>query len=168
MSAVKVFIGILLLLAGRKIYWLFVALVGFAAGLVLGTQLLSGQPEWVTLFVALICGIIGAVLAKLFQRLVVGIAGFVAGAWIVQTLLSNAFSGNAWLLLVLSVAGGVISAVFVSIAFDWTLILLSSGVGALLITQSLPVEGLFGWLLLVVLFILGSALQFGLMRREKV
>lgn len=167
MVALKVIVGALLLSLGRKIYWLFVAAIGFAAGLALASRLFQNQSEWVLLLVALGFGVIGAVLAIFFQRLAISLAGFVAGALIVDALFKAAGSGNSWLFYVLLIVGGIIGAVLVSVVFDWALILLSSVAGSLLIVQSLKLTGLVEIVALLVLFLAGLSIQFGLMRREK-
>lgn len=167
MDVIKIIVGGLLLTLGRKIYWLFVALVGFALGLALAGRLFQDQPEWVALLVGIVLGLLGAVLARFFQKLALGIAGFAAGAFIVDALLKNAGSLNATLVLILTVVGGLIGAAFVSAAFDWALIALSSAAGALLVARALPFEGAVQFIILLVLFSVGVLLQFGLMRGEK-
>jgi len=167
MVALRVIVGALLLGLGRKIYWLFVAAVGFAAGLALASRFLQNQTELVVILVALGLGVLGAVLAIFFQRLAISLAGFVAGALIVDALFKAAGSGNSWLFYVLLIVGGIIGAVLVSVMFDWALILLSSAAGSFLIIQSLQLKGLVEVFLLLVLVIVGISIQFGLMRREK-
>lgn len=53
--------GILLLFLGRKLFWLFVALVGFLVGLTYIPQILPGQTETVILTVSLIAGLLGEI-----------------------------------------------------------------------------------------------------------
>jgi hypothetical protein len=55
--------GVALLVLGWKLFWLFVGLVGFAAGLQAVQLLLGPQPFWILWAAGLVCGIIGAVLA---------------------------------------------------------------------------------------------------------
>jgi hypothetical protein len=162
MDVIKIVVGGLLLALGRKLYWLFVAAVGFAAGLALAGRLFQGQPEWVMILVGLLLGFFGALLAKFAQKLALGIAGFAAGAWIVQALLGSSEGSLAPLVLILALVGGIIGAVLVVAAFDWALIFLSSAAGALLIAQSLPFAGALNWLVLLVLFVLGIFMQLGL------
>lgn len=137
MVALKVIVGALLLSLGRKIYWLFVAAIGFAAGLALASRLFQNQSEWVLLLAALGFGVIGAVLAIFFQRLAISLAGFVAGALIVDALFKAAGSGNSWLFYVLLIVGGIIGAVLVSVVFDWALILFVIG-GRLALDRAVP------------------------------
>jgi hypothetical protein len=162
MDLIKIIVGGLLLALGRKLYWLFVAAVGFAVGLALAGRLFQGSPEWVMILAGLLLGLLGALLAKFFQKLALGIAGFAAGAWIVQALLSKSEGSSTPLILGLALVGGIIGAVLVTAAFDWALIFLSAAAGSLLIAQSLPIEGLGNWFVILVLFILGIFLQLGL------
>lgn len=42
----QLLVGVVLLLFGRRLFWLFVAACGFAVGLNLAPQLTSTQSEW--------------------------------------------------------------------------------------------------------------------------
>ena len=64
-----------LLFLGRKLFWLFVAAVGFVVGMEAATTLYPHQPDW-SLIVGLILGLIGAVAAIFVQKAAIGIAGF--------------------------------------------------------------------------------------------
>src|SRR6266545_1254744 len=141
-SLTGVFVGVVLLLFGRRLYWLFVAGIGFLTGLALVPDLLPGQPEWLILLAALVAAIVGAVIAFVAQKITIGLIGFVAG--------------------------GGIGLVLMLVLFDWALILLSSLAGANLIVtgvaarMSLP-EGTW-FLLLIALALVGVVVQAGLSR----
>jgi hypothetical protein len=79
-------LGISLLLFGRRLFWLFVGVAGFIAGLTLAPQMISSQSELVILFIAIIFGIIGAFLAIFLEGLAILIAGFLAGGYLMTTL----------------------------------------------------------------------------------
>jgi len=79
-------LGILLLLFGRRAFWIFVAVVGFIAGLTFATMFLHGQPELVILLIAIVAGVIGAVLAIMLEWLAILIAGFLAGGYLATSL----------------------------------------------------------------------------------
>src|SRR6184192_2433600 len=76
---ISVIIGVAILLFGRKLFWLFVAALGFAVGLEIAAYFMSEPAQWMKLLVALGCGVIGALLAILLQKLAIAIAGFIAG-----------------------------------------------------------------------------------------
>jgi hypothetical protein len=151
--------GALLLLLGRRLFWLFVGLTGFAAGLVLAQRWLADQPEWYSLLIALGIGLLGALLALFLQRLAIGVAGFLAGAVIGSTLAST-FAGDAATAMWVGIAiGGILGAVLLSVFFDIGLIGLSAFVGATMVVEALHLTREIGIVVTIVLFILGLAFQ---------
>ncbi len=159
MSLLRILAGIVFLLAGRRLFWLFVGLIGFMWGIRVATHFFPGQPEWMILAIALVAGILGALLALFLQWLAIGLAGFSVGAYIVLHLvhLSKWETGQAdWILFFV---GGVLGALLIIILFDWALIILSSLAGAGLITESLHFEQGSGMLLFIGLFIVGVVVQ---------
>jgi hypothetical protein len=74
-------LGIFLLFFGRRLFWLFVGVAGFIAGLTLVPQIISGQSELVILLIAIIAGIIGAFLAIMLEGFAILIAGFLADVY---------------------------------------------------------------------------------------
>src|SRR5437867_3046454 len=86
-SLIGLVVGTLLLLFGRQLFWLFVGLIGFAAGLQLAPLLLPGTSEVVVFIAAVLLGLAGAVLAILLQKVAIALAGFVAGGYIALHLI---------------------------------------------------------------------------------
>ena len=149
--------GTLLLALGRKLFWLFVAIVGFYAGIEVVRVLLAGQPTWVMLVVGLAAGLVGALLAMLFQRVGFALGGFYAGGYaalIVAERFAPGVVGGA-----MFVIGGVVGALLAAWFMDWAIIVLSSLVGAILVVTSLGPQGLAGFVGYVVLAALGIAVQ---------
>src|ERR1700704_2024213 len=62
-SLIGLVVGLILLFWGRRLYWLFVAGIGFLTGLALAPDLLPGWPDWLILLAALVVAIVGAVIA---------------------------------------------------------------------------------------------------------
>ena len=86
---VTLIVGLAVLLLGRRLFWLFVGAAGFAVGLHVAPAVLNG-PEWLMVVVALVLGILGAVLAIFFQWLAIGLAGIVVAAlalWLLDPIL---------------------------------------------------------------------------------
>jgi Domain of unknown function (DUF4203) len=165
MSIVNIAGGALLLTLGRKIFWFFVAASGFYAGLELATRYLHVNPAWVALLIALAVGLLGALLAYFFQKLVIGAAGFLAGAFIASRLVSHLgtqVKGWDWLVILI---GGIVGIVLMYAIFEWALIILSSLAGAILVVEGLKLAALVGILVGVLLFVVGLVFQAGLNRR---
>jgi hypothetical protein len=164
-SLTGVFVGVVLLLFGRRLYWLFVAGIGFLTGLALAPDLFPGQPEWLILLAALVAAIVGAIIAFVAQKLTIGLIGFVAGGGIGLLLLRRmgmVGEGSAWVVYLIA---GIVGLVLMLVLFDWALILLSSLAGANLIVTGvsarvhLPQETWF--LLLIALALVGVLVQAG-------
>ncbi len=167
MIIINVLVGMAALILGRKLFWLFVGVIGFLAGMNVASQFFSGLPQWQILVIALIAGVIGALLAVFFQRLAIVVAGFAGGGYLILHVLN--ISGwqptpISWLPFLI---GGLVGAVLLYFLFDWTLIFLSSVIGASLITQTVPLSPPVAGLLLFGLFIAGFLTQAKMMKRER-
>src|SRR4051794_37808336 len=141
---ISAIVGTIVLLFGRKLFWLCVAAVGFAAGVEVVPHLVAQPSPLLALTFALVLGFAGALLALFLQKIAVGIAGFVAGGRLALTV-AAAFMADAahnyWLTFII---GGVVGAILLLVLFDWALVFLSSIVGAYLIqgVVTLPPTGM--------------------------
>jgi len=160
-----ILVGLVLVLFGRRLYWVFVAGIGFLTGLALAPDMLPGQPDWLILLAALGLALICAVIAIAAQQLTIGLIGFVAGGGIGLLLLHAlgvAGGAPAWAVYLI---GGVAGLVLMLALFDWALILLSSLAGANLIVAGvlarLPLPHGLALLLLIALVIVGVVVQAG-------
>src|SRR5437016_14040739 len=75
----SVLIGVVVLFFGRKLFWLCVAAIGFAAGVELAPRLVQEPSVLLSLTIALLLGIIGALLALFLQKIAIAVLGFLAG-----------------------------------------------------------------------------------------
>jgi hypothetical protein len=167
LSIVSILLGGALLLAGRKLFWLFVGAAGFVAGLQLATQFWQG-PEILAIFIGLVVGVLFAFLAIFLQSVAIGVAGFLAGGYIFTVLagmLGLSQGAFSWIVYLL---GGIIGVLLVMFLFDWALITLSSLAGASLITQALLLPSGIGRVIFLALVIIGVVIQGSLLQRERV
>jgi len=148
--------GVALLLLGWKLFWLFVGVVGFAAGLQAAQLYFGPQPFWALWAVGLVCGGIGAILALFFQKLAIGIGGFVAGCTMALHLALMMGSHPGALVALL---GGIVGVVALYLLFDWALIILSSVAGSAFIIEALDRHASFAPLLSAVLIAAGVIFQ---------
>src|SRR5262245_48941944 len=79
MAAFRIVAGVLLLILGRQLFWVFVAVVGFVVGMDWAARLLPDAGGLMQVLVAVALGILGAVLASLFYQVAIAVAGFLAG-----------------------------------------------------------------------------------------
>ena len=162
MNLVYLAFGVVLLLAGRRLYWLFVAAVGFGLGSLLAQSFFEEggagrQDAWIVFAVAILAGIVGAILAVLFQKLAVALAGAAAGGfggWVLFEVFGA--ESVAWIGLMI---GAVLGAILVLKIFDWALIVFSSLAGARFVVDGITVEQGTEALLFFVAFALGMVVQ---------
>lgn len=166
MNIPNILTGTVLLLLGRKLFWLFVACIGFSIAYKYAGQYLSGQSEYVIIAIAIFCGVIGGFLAVFFQQIAIGISGFAAGGYISLYLFQMAGYPQTQIILLASIGGGIIGAVLMVFIFDWALIILSSMSGASLIMQSVKIDPSLYMPAYIGLIIVGCAIQAKIMDVE--
>jgi hypothetical protein len=126
--AVTVLMGVIVLLFGRTLYWVFVAIVGFLIGMEMANVWMQGQEDWVRLLVAVGAGVLGAIIGIFVQRLAFAIGGFFAGGYLAVIFAARFNLGgdqNLWMIV-----GGIIGAIIAALVMDWAIIVLSSLAGA--------------------------------------
>jgi hypothetical protein len=163
--ASNLLLGGLLLLAGRRLFWIFVGAAGFLLGTEVAARVAGGAAEWVVLVIGLAFGLAGLVLSLFVQKLAVAAAGFVMGSYAVHRLILTLPAGWAEWAWAALLAGGIVGALLVLLVFDWALIVLSSLVGALLITEVFSPGPYLSVLLFALLTAAGVAFQGGLLKR---
>ncbi|MBV9462714.1 MAG: DUF4203 domain-containing protein [Verrucomicrobiae bacterium] len=167
MNWMTLLLGTLALFFGRRLFWLFVAAVGFIVGVKYAPQILVGQPEWVILLAALGLGLIGAFLAVLLERLAFAIAGFFAAGHLAVLLvhrLGQSPGDAAWIFFLI---GGVIGAALMAIFVDWAIIAISAVFGAGVIVHELPLHGNAEPILFIALAIVGILAQAGMLHAHR-
>jgi hypothetical protein len=166
LTPVQVVVGLLLLTLGKRLFWLFVAGVGFVATLGLATQLFQPESELTLFLIAVAAGFVGALLAVFAQRLAIGLAGFLAGGYLavgVLGLLGVELGAQWWGPFIM---GGILGALISYPLFDWALIVLSSLTGAVLIVQALQLGETWSLLATLIATLLGVTIQ-GRMHRRR-
>ena len=163
---VNIIVGIALLVLGKRLFWLFVGAIGFIGASDAAAAYFSGLPHWQVLVICLGAGVLGALLAFLFQKAAILLVGFYAGGYLtlsLLTMLKVALPGNPpWAPFVI---GGLLGAVLLYVLFDWTLIVLSSLAGAALIAQTIHPMGIPSPIVLLVLFLAGIIVQGSIMKK---
>ena len=158
-------IGVVILLFGRKLFWLFVAAVGFAAGVEIAPHLIHEPSPLLALTLALVLGFIGALLAIFLQKIAIAVVGFLAGGKLAAAIAASFFVHSATYAGITFIIGGIIGAVLLLMVFDWALIILSSVVGAHLIQSALVLPQSGSTILFVGLAVVGVIVQAASMRR---
>lgn len=163
-------VGGVLLVFGRRLFWLLVALVGALAALWIATETLGLEAGAPSVVAAVAAGLVGALLAILVQKAAVALVGFLAGVWGTLVLL-DLLAGSSVLTaatsrieptvlhVALAVAGGVLGAVLAARLFEAALVVLSALAGSLLLVQGFGLTGSWAWGALLALAVLGILIQ---------
>jgi len=164
-------VGAALLLFGRKLFWLFVAVAGFVVGVEAARFMFPHQTEVFNLAVALALGVLGALLALFLQKFAIVIGGFIGGGYLAVAL-GAPLLGSAGLrypgVWVCFLVGGILGAILLYIFFNWALIILSSMQGAHLILRGFAAPPHYFSILFLVLAIVGIIIQASTYRRVPV
>lgn len=166
LNLINLLLGAALLLAGRKLFWLFIGIVGFITGVQLAARFWDG-PEWTAIVIGIVVGLLFALLAVFIEALAIGIAGFLVGGFVLTTFTNSLGFTDGLLFWLFFAIGGMIGLLLVMFLFDWALIVLSSLAGASLVVQALFAEGGPGSLVFIGLFLLGLFIQGMVLLREE-
>ena len=164
MVYIHILIGLVLLFLGRRLFWLFVACVGFTGGYLCFQQIWAVHSPMTVLILSITAGVLGAVIAIFFQKAAIVSAGFVAGGYVFLSLFDQFAGFPAQMIWLPSIIGGIIGAVILLLVFDWALIFLSTLTGAALIVQLTVLNPLIEIAIFLTLVIVGIAFQAKIMR----
>ena len=120
-----------------------------------------------TLLVALVLGVLGALLAILLQKLAIAVAGFIAGGRIAWAAAAAFWVDHAHYRGITFVIGGILGALLLLALFDWVLIFLSSVEGAHLITNGIVLPEKGSLILFIVLAVIGVVVQGSMLRGSR-
>ncbi len=155
----SVVIGVIVLFFGRKLFWLCVAAIGFAAGVEIAPLLVHEPTPLLALTFAIVLGFLGALLAIFLQKIAIAIFGFVAGGKLANALAAAFLADHAVHSGIIFLIGGIVGALLLLSLFDWALIFLSAVTGAYLIQSAITLPPTGSAILFVVLVVVGMLVQ---------
>jgi len=161
-----VLIGIAILFLGRKLFWLTVAAVGFAVGVEIAPLLVNEPSSLLALLIALVLGVLGALLALFLQKVAIAVLGFFAGGKLATAIAAAFFVHYAQYSTIIFVIGGIIGAILLLAVFGWALIVVSSFIGAYLIQSAIVLPPTGSTLVFIGLAIVGIFVQAASFRRS--
>jgi Domain of unknown function (DUF4203) len=167
-AIVGALIGVVILLFGRKLFWLCVAAVGFAAGVEIAPHVVHEPSPLMALIIALVLGLIGALLALFLQKIAIAVLGFLAGGKLAGAIAAAFLVHYAQYSAIIFVVGGIIGAILLLVLFDWALIIVSSLIGAHLIQSAITLPASGATILFIGLAVIGILVQAASFRRGRV
>jgi hypothetical protein len=159
MNGLRILLGGIVLLFGRRLFWLTVGILGFLFGFDWVTYRLADWPAWAAWLAALGFGALGALGAVFLQRLSFAVGGFLAGGYLLVWLSTALGVQSGPVPGVIFVVGGVAGAIVAFVAVDWVLVALTSLVGAAVVTEAIGVGPLGSGLVFLGLTAVGVAVQ---------
>jgi uncharacterized protein DUF4203 len=167
-AIVGVLVGIVILFFGRRVFWLCVAAVGFVVGVEIAPLLINEPSSLLALVIALVFGVLGALLALFLQKIAIGLLGFLAGGKIATAIAAAFFVHYAQYSTIIFVIGGVIGAILLLAVFGWALIVVSSFIGAYLIKSAIVLPPTGSTLVFIGLAVIGILVQAASFRRSAI
>ena len=167
-TIIGVLIGIAILFFGRKLFWLTVAAVGFAVGVEIAPLLVNEASSLLALVIALVFGVLGALLALFIQKVAIAVLGFFAGGKLATAIAAAFFVHYAQYSTIIFVIGGIIGAILLLAVFGWALIVVSSFIGAYLIQSAIVLPPTGSTLVFIGLAIVGIFVQAASFRRSAI
>lgn len=164
----NILVGTAILIAGNRMLWLFLG--GMAFIYVYNFALGIPLPPQNALTMATFAGVFGVLLGLFVQKASLRFIGFLAGGAIIVGLMefvagqANADLGNSYFFLF--VVGGALGFFLMRYMVDWVVIILSSFVGAIMITRALPIDESFKLIIMFGLVIVGMVAQITTLRRQ--
>ncbi len=162
----NILIGATILIAGRKLFWLFVGCLGFLVGFTYAERFMGPQPEYMVIGMGIILGIIMACFAIFLQKFTVALCGFMAGGFITLHIFDITKFGDPHYLWLFCLIGGILGTLLISLIFDWALVILSVILGSSLIVRSISLAPDIRLWVYLFLLVLGVAIQAKLMESK--
>lgn len=160
MDALLLLVAVLLLLAGRRLFWVFVAFIGFAAGFTLAAEAFPNANENELLLFSAILGLLGMILAFFLQKAAIALAGFLGGAIACMTIMELLGVPVEGLHLLFVMLAGFVGVLLLAALFDVALVLLSTVAGSTLLVQAFTPEQPYDMLLFITAIVIGLVVQF--------
>ena len=154
----RLIFGLLLVFNGRRVVWLVAGAAGFLLGLLISASLLEQTDPLIVVGISLIIGLLAGGLAQALGQTAIALLGLIAGGVGAMYLMISLdwYDRSAWLAFGF---GGLLGLILVTWLFDWAIILISTLIGAMLLTDAFDMGGQTAVLLFTALLIAGVAVQ---------
>ena len=159
MTLIITMLGFVILVGGSQLYWLFVGSAGFLLGDFIAELLGFDQTEWQVITFSVATGLVGIFLAYYLRKIMVVIAGFLAGGYAAVNLPQILGWTTPWQDWMAFVVVGILSAVLIAIWYTMALIIVSTIVGTTIILQTITFGAISQEVMFIVLIIFGIAVQ---------
>jgi hypothetical protein len=151
-SIIALVIGLITLFFGRRLFWIFAALIGLSVGVIIGAQFFQGQTAIVRFLIAAIMAVVFAVLAIYTEKMMILMAGFF-GLGLLGYFIASLFNLPGLIHWIFFVGLGILGAILISKYMEWALVIISSLLGAVMAGVGLGGLTHFNFLIDLLIFI---------------
>jgi len=160
-SIIALIIGLITLFFGRKLFWIFAALIGFTFGLVVSANLFQNFTQLARFLFSALLGAGFAILAIYTEKFAIILTGLF-GLGMAGYFLASLFNASEIVRWVLFLVSGLLGAILISKYLEWALIAISAVLGAIMASAGLNGLTQFSFIvdLLIFIALLGSGFSF--------
>jgi hypothetical protein len=159
MNTIIIVIGFIILVSAHQSSWLFVGGVSLIFGSLIAQEFKITRNEIELIIFSMTAGILGGLLVAYFKRVMIALAGFIAGGYICFYLPTALGWDTSWINWVFILLAATISAVIILLWGSLPLILISSLLGATVVAQYLQIGSVGPTGLFIVLSVFGLISQ---------
>lgn len=159
MQISNIIAGALLLLFGRRLFWLFLGVAGFFFGTHITPMLFGHLPHWLQLATAVAVGFCSALVAIFAQRVAFAFAGFAGGLYLAFLIVGSLSLSDVGAVPFIAFGAGILGAVIATLIMDSAIIILSCLIGAAAIIGELHLGHYMNIVIFVILVGTGFVIQ---------
>jgi hypothetical protein len=138
MALILIAVGLIIAFLGRRVFWLFAALIGLGAGIAIVNAIAGVTGTVFALAIGIGLAIILALTARSLTRVAIMVIGFLLGAIIASELIMALTPAMAsWLRLIIIVGGGILGWLALRYFFGPAVIIMSAIAGGILVEDGL-------------------------------
>ena len=164
LSLIRGAAGVMILLLGRELSFLFSAAMAAFLGFRLTPLLPSAWPSWSDTAFVLAVALIAAILTIINERSGFYVSGFLIGGY----AFTEFYAPNSLMIPVLPfIVGSVLGAVIIGLFTEWAMIIVATLIGTYIIYGILPLVGTAKTLVSAGIFIVGALVQVILFQMQK-
>jgi uncharacterized membrane protein YjgN (DUF898 family) len=162
--AIRGAMGVIILLLGRDLSFLFSAAMAAFLGMRLTFLLPPFLPAWADTALILSLAILGAILTVINKDTGFYVCGFLIGGFAFSEYFAP---GASTLPLLPFIVGSVLGAVIIGLLGEWAMIVVACLIGSYLIYGVLPLQGTARTLAIAGIFVVGALVQVILFQMQK-
>jgi hypothetical protein len=160
LRTILILLGIIVLTTGRKLYWLFVAVLGFVFGMYIARDIFQLNQDWMIQLIGLGTSVLTGIYGAFLRSKTIAVVSFIAGGYGASYVAGMLGYGSGELLFwIIFIVGGIFGLILLATSDEWALILLSSWAGATVVIKYTHPRLIIAVVVLLSLLLVGVLIQ---------